>query len=572
MFIKKLIISSPSEIIREINFSAGLNLIIDDTPIEDAKSTGNNVGKTTVLKLIDFCLGAKGNIIYTDTENRKETYDAVKSFLVDEEIEITLILTENLNDPNAKQLKIQRNFLQRTNVIRKINGVAVSDKEFENELEKNILPDKKVGKPTFRQIISHNIRYRDDSINNTLKTLNQFTSDVEYETLYLYLLGCSFDEGVKKQELVVQFNQEKVFKERLEKRQTRTTCEIALDLLEEEIRVLNKKKSSFNLNETFEQDLEKLNMVKYNINKTSALISKLKIRKDLIEEALINLKQSISHIDLHQLRLIYEEVRINISGVQRTFEDLVAFHNNMVIEKEKYISQDLPELIKKLEDLQRDLSLLLEQEKELTDKVAKGDSFKELEKIISELNEKYKLKGEYESIILQLNEVEENIDKLNKQIDNIDNYLFSVDFEMQLKDQVKKFNRIFSSISQELYGEQYAITFNKETNRNGQQCYKFKAFNANMSTGKKQGEILCFDMAYLLFADKEGIQCLHFLLNDKKELMHDNQLIKVADFVQNKNIQLVISILKDKLPEVVLNKAHIAVELSQQEKLFKIEK
>ena len=53
--------------------------------------------------------------------------------------------------------------------------------------------------------------------------------------------------------------------------------------------------------------------------------------------------------------------------------------------------------------------------------------------------------------------------------------------------------------------------------------------------------------------------------------MHDNQLIKVAEFLQNKNIQLVISILKDKLPVAVLDKAHIAVELSQQEKLFRIE-
>jgi len=34
----------------------------------------------------------------------------------------------------------------------------------------------------------------------------------------------------------------------------------------------------------------------------------------------------------------------------------------------------------------------------------------------------------------------------------------------------------------------------------------------------------------------------------------------------------VVSILKDKLPSAVLNKAHIAVELSQKKKLFKIEK
>lgn len=568
---KKLIISSPSEIIREIDFCSGLNLIIDDTPVEDTKSTGNNVGKTTVLKLVDFCLGAKGSIIYTDTENKKETYDVVKNFLVDEEIEIKLILTENLNDPNAKQLEIQRNFLQRKKAVRKINGKVILDKDFEDELEKNIMPDKDAEKPTFRQIISHNIRYKDDSINNTLKTLDKFTSDVEYETLYLYLLGCSFNEGAKKQALVTKINQEKTFRERLEKKQTKTTYEIALDLVDDEINALNGKKASFNLNETLEEDLEQLNIVKYNINRTSALISKLEIRKNLIEESRRDLEQSISHIDLQQLRLLYEEAAENISGIQKTFEDLVAFHNNMVIEKVKYISQDLPELIQKLKDTQEELSLLLRQEKELTDKVAKGDSFEELEKIIFELNEKYRLKGEYESIISQLNEVEENIDTLNEQIGNIDHYLFSGDFEILLKEQVKKFNKIFSNISQELYGEKYALTFKKEINKKEQQFYKFNAFNANMSSGKKQGEILCFDLAYLLFADEEQLPCLHFLINDKKELMHDNQLIKVAEFVQNKNIQLVISILKDKLPVAVLDKAHIAVELSQQEKLFRIE-
>lgn len=243
----------------------------------------------------------------------------------------------------------------------------------------------------------------------------------------------------------------------------------------------------------------------------------------------------------------------------------------MVVEKIKFISQELPELVERLKISREELALLLKQEKELTNKIAKGDSFEELEKIISELNEKYRIKGEYESIISQLNEVEENISTLNTKIENIDNYLFSGDFEALLKEQVKKFNKFFSVISQELYGEKYALTYKKEVNKKGQQFYKFNAFNANMSSGKKQGEILCFDLAYVLFADEEQIPCLHFLLNDKKELMHDNQLIKVAEFVQNKNIQLIVSILKDKLPSAVLDKAHIAIELSQKSKLFRIE-
>lgn len=467
MFIKQLIISSPTEIIRDIEFKSGLNLIIDDTPVDDSKSTGNNVGKTTVLKLVDFCLGAKANIIYTDNENKKETYDVVKNFLVDEKIEIALVLAEDLNDPKAKQLEIRRNFLTHKKAVRIINGKPVLDKEFEDELERFIMPEKEAEKPSFRQIISHNIRYNDESINKTLKTLDKFTSDVEYETLYLYLLGCNFNEGAKKQALISKINQEEIFRERLEKKQSKTTYEIALALVNDEIEALGEKKSSFNLNETLEQDLEQLNIVKYNINKISSLISKLEIRRSLIEESKRELEQNISNIDLNQLSVLYKEVTSNISGIQKTFENLVAYHNNMVVEKVKYISQDLPELLKRVKSSRGELTALLKQEKELTEKVSKGDSFEELEKVIFELNEKYRIKGEYESIISQLNEVEENISELNSQIESIDTYLFSGDFEAVLKEQVKKFNKLFSSISQELYGEKYALTFSKETNKIG---------------------------------------------------------------------------------------------------------
>jgi len=235
--------------------------------------------------------------------------------------------------------------------------------------------------------------------------------------------------------------------------------------------------------------------------------------------------------------------------------------------------KDFPQwyaLIEKIKSEENIIGLLLKQEKELSKKIAKGDSFEELEKIIVELNEKYRTKGEYESIIAQLEEVDNNIDKLNIEIKAIDDFLFSNDFEEVLKLQIKKFNRHFSAISYELYGEKYALKYDKITNKNNQQVYKFSAFNANMSSGKKQGEILCFDLAYILFADEGNMPCLHFLLNDKKELMHDNQLMKVADFVHNKDIQLVISILKDKLPDGIIDKAHVAVELSQDSKLFKI--
>ncbi|MEK4733179.1 DUF2326 domain-containing protein [Paenibacillus sp. FSL L8-0641] len=572
MFIKTLKITSRTGTIRELTFQSGLNLIIDETPSNDDKSTGNNVGKTTVLKLIDFCLGSNASIIYSDTENKKEVYELVKDFLVTEEVLITLILVEDLSDEASDEVVIERNFLPRKKNIRKINGKSILDKDFEDELQGLLFPDHKAEKPTFRQIISHNIRYKDENISNTLKTLDKYTSDVEYETLYLFLLGCDFDEGAKKQALVAKIKQEEAFKERLEKKQTKTAYEIALEMIEAEIAQLNEKKSNFNLNENFENQLDQLNFVKFQINKSSSNISKMKIRKNLIEEAKKEIENSKADIDLKQLEVLYAEANANISNLQKTFEELVAYHNNMVVEKIKFITADLPSLTVKIETEEKNLNTLLSQERELAMTISKGDSFEELEKIITELNDKYRIKGEYESIISQLDEVEGNISEIDAQIKVIDDVLFSGSFEEKLRAQIHKFNKYFSEISFELYGEKYALKYDKVIHKKSQQqIYKFSAFNANLSSGKKQGEILCFDLAAILFADEEKIPSLHFLLNDKKELMHDNQLIKVADYVSKENIQLVVSILKDKLPVSLLDKAHIVVELSQENKLFKIE-
>jgi uncharacterized protein (UPF0335 family) len=242
----------------------------------------------------------------------------------------------------------------------------------------------------------------------------------------------------------------------------------------------------------------------------------------------------------------------------------------MVVEKVKFIGAELPTIVATIDAEESKLTCLLKQEVELSDRVSRTDSFQSLETIIAALNEAYRTKGEYEVVISQIDEVEMKLHDLNEDMRHIDDDLFSDGFEERLKKQVNKFNKYFSDISQRLYGEKYALKYDIVT-KNNERIYKFSAFNTNMSSGKKQGEILCFDLAYILFADEEGIPCLHFLLNDKKELMHDNQLIQVAQFVRDKNIQLVVSILRDKLPSEVLNQANIVVELSQEDKLFKIE-
>lgn len=571
MFLKTLTISSESKVIREIEFHSGLNLIVDES---DAQITGNSVGKTTVLKLIDFCLGANPKNIYVDPETKRQEYKLVKDFLINQKVLITLVLTHDLNNPNAAEIVIERNFLSQKAIIRKINGEPYTEDEFEIQLGKLIFPNHLSQKPTFRQIISHNIRHKDQSINNTLKTLDGFTTDAEYETLYLFLFGCDFTKGNSKQEILAKLKKEDTFKGRLEKNQTKTAYETTLALINNDIEELNKRKSTFNLNENFEADLDKLNHLKYEINKVSSNIGRLNIRKNLIKETEQELNDGVSKIDIKQLELIYQQATSQITGIQKTFDDLVNYHNQMIVEKAKFITKELPSLENSIAEKNESLKKLLLEEKKLASVISKSESFEELELLIIEMNEKFRKKGEYENVIQQLEEVENNMKDYNKQLTEIDDELFSDDFEQIVKTQLNKFNKHFTSISKILYDEQYAIKPDIVTNRKNQRLYKFSAyvpFGPNIASGKKQGEISCFDIAYTLFADEENIPCLHFLLNDKKELMFGKQLVKIADFVNKNNIQFVASILKDKLPDELNDEKYFVVKLSQSDKLFRVE-
>ena len=79
-------------------------------------------------------------------------------------------------------------------------------------------------------------------------------------------------------------------------------------------------------------------------------------------------------------------------------------------------------------------------------------------------------------------------------------------------------------------------------------------------------------MAYIMFADDEKIPCLHFIVNDQKELVHDNQLMHIGTLANDHvDIQYVVAILRDKLPNELNKEENIVLKLSQHCKLFKIE-
>lgn len=119
-----------------------------------------------------------------------------------------------------------------------------------------------------------------------------------------------------------------------------------------------------------------------------------------------------------------------------------------------------------------------------------------------------------------------------------------------------------------IYWESVSIE-KSEHKKTKQPFYKFESSNFNASSGKKQWEIISFDIAYILFAREEWIPHLNFILNDKKELMHENQLDKLVEILEKYKIQLVASILRGKISSNINIDEYKILELSQNDKLFK---
>ena len=124
MFLKSLLLESDGEIIREIIFHKGMNFIVDDTKSlgSSSKETGNNIGKTTVLRLINFCLGGSDKGIYQSKEFKNNINTDVYNFLINHKVLVTLKLSEDLDNTFARQIEIRRNFLSRGNKILEIDA------------------------------------------------------------------------------------------------------------------------------------------------------------------------------------------------------------------------------------------------------------------------------------------------------------------------------------------------------------------------------------------------------------------------------------------------------------------
>lgn len=175
----RLVIMRADSVVRSIEFKQGLNLILDK-PTQESIQSGNNVGKTTVLRLIDFCLGSDGDDIWQDSEFKsvnQDVYDYLHG-----SVPVSIAMTvENI-------IRETQYCLKRSFGVKKISGAAffIDEITYKNVTDyrvavKQLLFGSSGAKPTLRQLAPKFVRSSQGLMSKTLKFLGEYTREVDYE-------------------------------------------------------------------------------------------------------------------------------------------------------------------------------------------------------------------------------------------------------------------------------------------------------------------------------------------------------------------------------------------------------
>lgn len=568
MKIKKLIVrkTKPSEvIIREITFNEkGLSLIVDNTP-ENIIESGNSVGKSTAIKIIDLCLGAKSvRELYYDSDTRSENIE-VKDFLSENKVQAELILL----DVNKNIYSIKRDLFPHGKKY--IFDDEYNKDEFGAKLKK-IIFGLNEPRPTFRQLIPKFVRLENAAEDSMIKFLPMMTSNDVYDTIYCFLFQIYSDKLVnQKSEIIEKISECQKTVQALEKSKSITSLSVlkqSLEIINSDLDDLYNKRQKLSYMDIYRDELDTKRKLTLRINDIQEKMELLEFEIDNIEKSILKLSEEKRDIDFDTLSAIYDEAKSYIPELQKSFEDMVNFHNTMIQNRIDFIQQQLKSKHELLEQYSQQLGSILEEKEKVTIEALDEGLLDELNMLNKKIEELSFKKGEIQQSIYLIEEQEQIRQNLNEE-------LFTVEKQMEgegIEEKIKRFNQIFSDYCDKLYGEKYLLAYNDNWKEEKKFPISIASLGGKIGTGKKKAIIVAYDLAYMQYSIEVGMKVPQFVIHDKMENTHINQIKTIFEICNKIEGQYIIPILRERIDKV--DQQHIerskVLELSSSDKFFRI--
>lgn len=559
MYIKKLIIkeSTPQEkIIREIPFKKGMNYIVDNSTETDGK--GNSVGKTTVLRLIDICLGAKERkYIYFSDELGINTQ--LKEYIHQSKIIAELEVVSEFSS-NAIVNIFRVELFERGK--RYINGEKLGLDNFWKKASE-ILFNNFNSTPTFRQLIPKFVRIDQKQDNDKfLKFLDVRTPDAVYENIYSFLFSFN-DKKVSEERLILK---EEIKKNENDLKKFKSLHQFKnINELTQRLLIINKKIEAINNNLANLINSEKYKLTEKEISeirlKYTRLVDELdllKFKEKKVEEILKKAKTDDSlNINKDVLKNLYNETKENFSKLNKTFEELLEFNKQLLNNKISFYKSQLKKILNEISSTEENIKSLFEKNKDVIMLIEQNklDEYAELQRNLMISSEE---KGTLEEKIKIHNIIESTIEELEDELDQLET-------NNKIEEVISEFNDYFTKFSNDITNEDfYLYPTGKEF------PLAIGSQDTGLSTGTKKSVITAFDLAYQKFSE-DKIKRPDFIIHDVLETMDKIAFENVIKIVNQIGCQYIVAVLNEKISKYnSVKEEDIRLTLSETDKLFRI--
>lgn len=581
MYLKYLTITDyDNNLIRHVDFKKGINLIKGEESLSSINSSTNSLGKTTLLRAIDFCLCGKWSSFVFDKELKDSKNNTVFSFFKQALPIFELKIVKNFDSDISASLNIKRQLILNSkskidkkyfSVLNYLNGKEVSEQVFNDEIKK-FLFDLVTEKPTLRQLLPKFIRTSDHQISNIIRYLHPSTSSYEYEIMHLFLFDFPnmelIHERLRTEAEIARKNQEiKAFDNVLSigKREINDVKKIELIELQE-------KYDAFQISQEYERENDALNLIQEKITINKANISALYLDNDVWKKRLTDASSEIHGVDVESIEYMYKEANLYNVDLQKKFEETIEFHKKMLENEIIFINKALnrnSELIQKYEN---EHSILAQEYSELLNKLASSGSLTEYTNLGNQITHLTKEIAETESLISHSQQVIKELSELKLEFDNL-----TVNIQETLESMRRKitiFNRYFSEYSKILTESSYYLIIDQDKNSHFSLVPKCENQDSHVGDGSKQSIIIAFDLAYVSFCNDPAINLIrpNFFTQDKIEIIDINVLNKLISLVNKVDCQFIFPVISDKLHSLSeFNDENVILSLSENNKFFDIE-
>jgi len=571
---------------KNVDFNPHFNVVLATIFDTDNKKDTHNLGKTSLIHVINFLLLGKfdkkkdllGNDIFTGQE-----------FFIELELN------------NGNFLVIKRAVDSSTKISFKLNEIRLGGFTPPTEWDKKDIPFDKsrellneylgfdvLTKWDFRKSITYFLRTQQDFLD--VYKLNKFQGKhITWKPFVFELLGFNGELIENKLKLEEEAEQNKQKIEILKKEakvdvKERDKLMGLIDIKDQEKKEAESTIDKFNfftkdseiskdVIENLDFQIQTLNTERYRIGYE---ISK-------IEESL---RESINEVDLKKLKQLFDEVEIHFPDtLTKRYADLEKFNAAISKERKKYLSENLTELKAEFKRIGRDISFLELDKSEKLSFLTEKDTytkFKGYQKLLSKVEAEIERLRDKVTAIDHSVEIEGKIKELNTKIDDATTVLTNA---ITLRNHAE-INKTFNQIIHDILGTNALISITQ----NGQGNIEFDASYQNPddlnSTSEAQGttykKILCmaFDLSLLIHYSKSSFY--KFVYHDGILEGLDNRiklrlLEKVKSICSQYDIQYVLSLIDSDIPTLndgskyIFNQNEICLELNDKDdsgKLF----